>query len=448
VDERSFEALTRRLGETQTRREALRVILGAGIAAVVVACGGAVPATVVPSRGPKDECPTASICDGRQYCDEKQSCICVKSAEGNLRCGQLPTTCDVPLCKTSADCEAALGVKGAFCDTPNSGCCTDPPAELPRCLLPCGATAAVTPEASPYATAVPAASPNGTSAPASTTAPGPTVKPATVTCPANGTCSDFRLTSDNRAVTKGPCSDPGIAASACASANEDPAFTLLAGRLLADGYRQVAPTSLEATRVYGGDGLERTGFVGYFAHATDKSRTAELVFTESAWGEKQAFVGFLVSSKGERVMALADDGTLEERPVKTPTGTAGVALAAYRPQTAAAFDCGGICGLICGQTTGLASGIASTLFCTNPWTCGVLVFGVIIGTLAGVGCNVFCDSYCSEPAQRVYCGCTRGCFSNLGDCQANCRVVLGACFAANICGPDPICSTPLKEFKP
>jgi len=40
------------------------------------------------------------------------------------------------LCKTSEDC-ADLG-PGYFCDTPNSGCCTDPPKELARCVAPCG----------------------------------------------------------------------------------------------------------------------------------------------------------------------------------------------------------------------------------------------------------------------------------------------------------------------
>jgi len=82
-------------------------------------------------------CLTASACGSRQYCSPDQSCICVRSAEGDIRCGKLPSTCDVPLCQTSADC-AHLG-EGYFCDTPNSGCCAD--GELPRCIGPCQAPA-------------------------------------------------------------------------------------------------------------------------------------------------------------------------------------------------------------------------------------------------------------------------------------------------------------------
>jgi len=54
----------------------------------------------------------------------------------------------VKLCKTSADC-ADVG-PGYFCDTPNSGCCTDPPKELARCVAPYSAEPA--PEGSSSAT--------------------------------------------------------------------------------------------------------------------------------------------------------------------------------------------------------------------------------------------------------------------------------------------------------
>lgn len=78
-------------------------------------------------------CPTPSRCGSRQFCSEDQTCICVQSAEGHNLCGKIPNTCDVKRCQTSADC-ADLG-EGYFCDTPNSGCCSD--GDQPRCIAPC-----------------------------------------------------------------------------------------------------------------------------------------------------------------------------------------------------------------------------------------------------------------------------------------------------------------------
>jgi hypothetical protein len=89
-------------------------------------------------------CSVASRCPKKEYCSADQGCICVQSAEGDIRCGKIPTSCNVKLCQTSADC-ADLG-EGYFCDTPNSGCCTNPPAEKPRCIAPCDAAAPCPPE--------------------------------------------------------------------------------------------------------------------------------------------------------------------------------------------------------------------------------------------------------------------------------------------------------------
>ncbi len=77
-------------------------------------------------------CTVASTCDNKNYCSDSQTCRCLMSAEGVIRCGQIPG-CNVPLCQTSADC-AHLG-EGYFCDTPYSGCCAD--GELARCIAPC-----------------------------------------------------------------------------------------------------------------------------------------------------------------------------------------------------------------------------------------------------------------------------------------------------------------------
>jgi cysteine-rich repeat protein len=89
-----------------------------------------------------ERCTEPSTCGDRSYCTGEPGCLCIRSAEGPIRCGRLPTTCHVQLCETSADC-ANLG-EGYFCDTPNSGCCTDPPKEKPRCIAPCVATTTTT----------------------------------------------------------------------------------------------------------------------------------------------------------------------------------------------------------------------------------------------------------------------------------------------------------------
>jgi hypothetical protein len=83
-----------------------------------------------------DECQVASSCGDRKYCDAQNTSICIRSAEGVNRCGLPPSSCSVKLCSVSADC-ASLGAN-YFCDTPNSGCCSD--GELPRCVAAAKAT--------------------------------------------------------------------------------------------------------------------------------------------------------------------------------------------------------------------------------------------------------------------------------------------------------------------
>ncbi len=78
-------------------------------------------------------CAEASTCEEKHYCGSL-NCRCIRSAEGAIGCGSVPS-CDVPRCTASIDC-APLG-EGYFCDTPNSGCCSD--GDQPRCIAPCDA---------------------------------------------------------------------------------------------------------------------------------------------------------------------------------------------------------------------------------------------------------------------------------------------------------------------
>lgn len=78
-------------------------------------------------------CVEASTCEAKRFCGSgREECRCIRSAEGDIRCGAIPS-CAVPKCSTSEDC--TLFGPGYFCDTPNSGCCSD--GHLTRCIAPC-----------------------------------------------------------------------------------------------------------------------------------------------------------------------------------------------------------------------------------------------------------------------------------------------------------------------
>jgi hypothetical protein len=128
-----FDWLTQAVGETQTRREAVRRILSlvgaSALAPFGVACGG----NPVAPEEELPECGTASSCGDRHNCMDDSGCICIRTAEGRLRCGRIPS-CSVRRCTSSADC-ADLGA-GYFCDSPNSGCCSE---TEQYCIAPCKA---------------------------------------------------------------------------------------------------------------------------------------------------------------------------------------------------------------------------------------------------------------------------------------------------------------------
>src|SRR5262249_49842851 len=80
---------------------------------------------------PEPLCAAASTCSERHYCNASRTCRCLKSAEGEIRCGE-PPSCGVQQCTRSSDC-ANLGAD-YFCDSPGSGCCGD---TKQRCIRPC-----------------------------------------------------------------------------------------------------------------------------------------------------------------------------------------------------------------------------------------------------------------------------------------------------------------------
>jgi hypothetical protein len=142
VDTTRFDQLTRQLATGASRRQVLKGIVGFVVGSVLsqvwsrrnVYAQGDQERTIYLPLANK-VCSEGSQCNDRKYCGDFPNCICIEAAEGDIRCGKIPSTCNMPLCTTSADC-AHLG-PGYFCDVPNSGCCTDPPASLARCIPPC-----------------------------------------------------------------------------------------------------------------------------------------------------------------------------------------------------------------------------------------------------------------------------------------------------------------------
>jgi hypothetical protein len=94
------------------------------------ACGKCVPARsgqrCVDGRCQEASCERSSRCPTAVDCSRKgQLCLCLRTAEGNLRCGRSvgPTFCRTATpCVTSASCEGLFG-RGWFCQEPGTGCC-------------------------------------------------------------------------------------------------------------------------------------------------------------------------------------------------------------------------------------------------------------------------------------------------------------------------------------
>ncbi|HXF63647.1 MAG TPA: hypothetical protein VNK95_18635 [Caldilineaceae bacterium] len=146
-----FDQLARALAHGATRRQVLKG-LAAGMGAHLLATMGFGATRPTPAyaasegvlyvpmirTGRASICSVGSTCENKIYCSEDQSCLCIKTAEGDIRCGKIPS-CSAQRCTTSADC-AQLG-EGYFCDSPGSGCCDNEQ----RCLAPCDAEIACPP---------------------------------------------------------------------------------------------------------------------------------------------------------------------------------------------------------------------------------------------------------------------------------------------------------------
>jgi hypothetical protein len=80
-------------------------------------------------------CPIPSTCEEKQYCSDNRDCICVRTPEGGIRCGQIPS-CSAQKCKTSADCANRPAARRSR-RAPTIGFAA-PPAAMPARCAPMG----------------------------------------------------------------------------------------------------------------------------------------------------------------------------------------------------------------------------------------------------------------------------------------------------------------------
>jgi hypothetical protein len=168
MDQEQFDELAKRLASGVSRRDALRrvggILASAALASLLPRrtqaakpdrgnaecahfCNMAYPpgrergtckSTAAKGEGPcyacggprEDPAQCAEGCSGEFLCggvpspcgEEGQDCLCTRSTEGRVRCGDNTSCGATPPCTTSVECEALLG-PGAFCQAPGTGCC-------------------------------------------------------------------------------------------------------------------------------------------------------------------------------------------------------------------------------------------------------------------------------------------------------------------------------------
>lgn len=390
---------------------------------LVAACGGKKP-TATPSPPlspsstgtPEPACSAASRCGDRHYCDEKEECVCTKSAEGNLVCGRPPNTCHMPLCQSSADC-GYLGV-GYFCDTPDSGCCTDPPASATRCIPPCF------------------------------TEPVPSVE-----CSACADCATFDMGDIPALGVPAPLTvkncnsrcDPQVL---CDEANSEIAFRRLADSLRIEGFRSDGLTN-QYTFSHSGHEVRRM-FVLDYKNLTNQ-RTAALIRGRDA---EQSEVGtYALVLEQKRViygLRLGDSGYIEKvfpdaESFSVPTGPFNSDLwGEDEKRLVRAVDtatCGISCNSLCNLLAGGVSCSVAVFFICSFTGPGALLCAVVMGStcsaVSGAACYATCEQGICKPKplpRDIWCSCNQTCYSTASDCLADCKVGLG-CFTG-ICQPN------------
>jgi hypothetical protein len=366
---------------------------------------------------PTSVCPTASRCNDRHYCDSDQKCTCTQSAEGELRCASLPSTCYTPLCEKSTDCNY-LGA-GYFCDTPNSGCCTDPPADKARCIPPC------------------------------TNPPLADVECGTCVACKNITAGD--IPSDGRPIPMSAvdCTSVCDAQPECSTVNRSDEFRRLAASLMLQGFRPAGGAESYSLAQHNMT-IRRVFAVAY--QSREPSHSATLIRVQEASGKAVVYALVVENGKVSFGLSVGTSGYIE----KTYPDLAN--FQASNPFTPITFrgserelgiipvvdtqSCSIMCNALCNLLlTGAACSIAGAFTCafTGP---GAILCAVVVGAtcsvVGGAGCFVTCDQAICKPkppARDIWCGCNDKCYSSATDCLAECKASLG-CFTG-ICQQNP-----------
>jgi hypothetical protein len=418
MNDQRFDDLTRMYANEVSRRDFLKLIsnifMGIVFTSVAASCSKNDPG-----------CSIGSTCDDKHFCSDDQSCRCIKSAEGAIRCGRAPS-CDTKKCKTSADC-AVLGA-GYFCDTPNSGCCND--AGLQRCVPPCTC-------------------PTNLTCGSECCEEGQNCVDGTcteigVTCPSCGKCTACKPDQGTGATNCGPCDDSCTAAQLCSEANQDEFFLKLTRYLRYEGYTLTGES--QAGLLYDENQLARSVFAVVYAHSSRPGETVQLAYRkDEASGETDAFALVFSNKKAIHGYGIGGNGEVQQvepPPPATPSAIQHpLSLISYHHDSS---SCSLPCGLACGIIAETLCIIATGLICSPAGPAGILICELSIGLMCQAdsiaACYVICEQgICKEktptptPAPKTYyCGCNNTCYDSASACTAECQVTLG-CFASEIC---------------
>jgi hypothetical protein len=413
-----FEERLLKAGGGTTRRQfgasMFRVAAGAMLVGLLEACGAKKPKPVAAPSSPAPTCATASACNARHYCDPDNKCICIESAEGDIRCGAVPPTCDVPLCTTSADC-AFLG-EGYFCDTPNSGCCDN--ADKARCVPPCVAPAVP-------AVQVGACTSCKVIAPHLPAGDGVQAKVDVTAC---DTC-------DTTDLVNGAMNDSG--------------YGRLNASLLLQGFVDQKDaqkwTQVDGSRTVR-EGLFRTfvsrdgtqtAYLAYGMEGTGGTGTYVLVFQTGG----KALYGLGIDSQFKMIYKQMPDPASFAVPSLAyipAVGGRGLTILGAADEPVALGNCGTWCNIGAAVLGSGACGVACFFPCafTGP---GVLLCAVVLGVTCGVvgwaAGYAACDNGLCKPKQNLYCGCTGKCYSDPQVCIHECHGL--SCFTDS-CEPNDV----------
>jgi hypothetical protein len=375
-------------------------------------------------------CTAPSVCPEKLYCNEAEDCICVRTPEGDIRCGRRPGTCGdpPPRCQSSADC-AHLG-SGYFCDTPNTGCCGD---ELQRCIAPC--------------------QPTTSSCPAERNCSGICCAPGQqcasgvcqTACPTCGTCTSCSLDTATGTSSCAACDIPCTTADFCRKANQDWRYLRLASELGDQGFLPIEDPKVFVLRE---DSSPLRSVLGtIYTHLTLPGQTAALVYREEATGETVTFGLVYQDGSPTYAITIGASGQLERAfaPTASTVDSHFSGFAADPSHLLAKIagnnalqvsSCDVLCNFACGVLIGqVACALVTMVICPASAFAGpggLILCALTVGTMCEAnvfaGCLAICELGICAPPAKSYCPCKGSCYDGMSACLVDCRGGLN-CFA-------------------